>query len=336
MFYRASALARATERRRASNAARILRERGCQKIIIYLWRPEFAKALDLIDHDLSCYHLDDEYSFSRHEMPFDPREVRLIERVDHVFLHSPILCKKKSRWNANTHLVPMGADYQAFSTPRAEPEDLKRIPRPRIGYVGYIKGQLNLPLLTTLAKEHADLSFVFVGPLNANIPRYASELESLRRPLNVHVMGERHVANLPDYMQHMDVLTLGYKINDYTKFISPMKLHEYLATGRPVVGSPIPYLRLFPDVVSLAETETQWSAALRESLRPEANSRQRVEQRQRVAKQYDWGRVVLHIAWTICRSLGDRYVRRLAEAYGPPPQFVGAGLAERNLALSHA
>ena len=322
-FYRPAALARAAERRRLCSAAAELKKRGCRKLVIYIWRPEFASALGLLDHDASCYHLDDEYSFSRSEQPVDEREASLLRKANHVFIHSPALWLKKSPYSPGAHLIPMGADYYGFSAPRDEPADLRCIRRPRIGYVGYIKGQLDFPLLTRLAKAHPDWSFVFVGPKNANMPHYAAELEALSRLPNVHMLGGRPVGELPAYMQHMDVLTLGYRVNDYTKFISPMKLQEYLATGRPVVGTPIPYLKDFSEVIALAKTAEQWSAAIENALSPEALSPQRVEQRRRVAGQYDWGRVVFRIAWTICCSLGPDYVRRITQAYMPRAQVAG-------------
>ncbi|HUS46787.1 MAG TPA: glycosyltransferase [Phycisphaerae bacterium] len=333
-FYRPAVVARATERRRLSHAAATLRNHGCRKFILYAWRPEFAGALDVVDHDVSCYHIDDEYSFSRDERPVDEREAALLKRVDHVFIHSPALWAKKSAYNPSTHMIPIGADYRSFSTPRAEPADLRAVPHPRIGYVGYVKGQLDLPLMTALASAHADWSFVFVGPLNANMPRHAAELEALSRLPNVHMLGGRSVGELPAYVQHMDVLTLAYRLNDYTKFITPMKLHEYLASGRPVVGSPIPYLGLFRDVLALAETPRQWSAAIGEALRPHASGPQRIKQRRRVARRHDWGRIALRIAWAICGSLGDDYVRRVTEAYGPPPLFAGRGHGEMSMAPS--
>src|SRR5271169_6038460 len=49
-------------RRRLQQARQLLRDRGCSKIVLYLWRPEFADSLDLVDHHVSCYHIDDEYS----------------------------------------------------------------------------------------------------------------------------------------------------------------------------------------------------------------------------------------------------------------------------------
>jgi len=67
--------------------------RGAQTIIIYVWRPKLGSALDLIDHDLSAYHIDDEYSFSDTEVPLDECERRLIESVDQVFITSLYLVR---------------------------------------------------------------------------------------------------------------------------------------------------------------------------------------------------------------------------------------------------
>jgi glycosyltransferase involved in cell wall biosynthesis len=322
-FYRPALLARATDRARLLKAVGVLRSRGCRKFILYLWRPQFADALDLVDHEVSCYHVDDEYTFSSTEQPVDGCEEALLKRVNHVFIHSPALWSKKSPYRPDAHLVPMGGDYPSFSAPRDEPSDLRAVPHPRIGYVGYVKGQLDFALMIELAQANPRWSFVFVGPKNANMPRYAAQLEALERLPNVHMLGCRSVDRLPAYMQHMDVLTLAYRINDYTRFISPMKLQEYLATGRPVVGTPIPYLQSFCEVVNLAETPQQWSAAIGTALGPHARSRKLVEQRRRVARQYDWSNIVLRIAWAICSTLGDDYVRRITQAYFPPSLVAG-------------
>jgi hypothetical protein len=44
-----------------------------------------------------------------------------------------------------------------------------------------------------------------------------------------------------------------------------MKLHEYLASGRPVVGSPI-RSKDFVHVIRLARTTDEWSTAQRHAL----------------------------------------------------------------------
>ena len=90
-FYSPRWLARLSFRKRLEYARNLLFGRGCKKVILYLWRPEFGRALDSIPHDLSCYHIDDEYSFSAVDKPISDDELNLIKSVDHVFIHSPAL-----------------------------------------------------------------------------------------------------------------------------------------------------------------------------------------------------------------------------------------------------
>jgi hypothetical protein len=63
-FYRPAFLDELTARARLKAAVQDLRRRGCRKVVLYLWRPQFLADLDRVDHDVSCYHIDDEYSFS--------------------------------------------------------------------------------------------------------------------------------------------------------------------------------------------------------------------------------------------------------------------------------
>jgi glycosyltransferase involved in cell wall biosynthesis len=313
-----SFLARFTEQQRLRQAHRILLDRGCRKIILYAWRPDYESALDLLDHDLSCYHISDEYSFSEIEQPIDASEIRLISRVDQVFIHSIALLEKKGNLNPHTTLVPNGVDYQAYETPCNEPADLQSIPHPRIGYVGRIKPQLDLVLLTELALRHQGWSFVLVGPQD-NLGERAILIRQLAQMPNVYLLGDKSVSTLPAYTQHMDVCMLCYRVNDYTKFIYPLKLHEYLASGRPVVGSPIRSLQDIAHIIRLAWTTDEWSQALHDSLSPTANSPTQVEGRRHVARQHDWNALVDGIAQTLCSRLGPAYLKRFQESLVSAP-----------------
>jgi hypothetical protein len=73
----------------------VLEKVRSRRVVAYVWQPPFARALDLGDHDVSCDHVADEYSFSDREHPIPPDERVLIERVDQVFITSPALMEKK-------------------------------------------------------------------------------------------------------------------------------------------------------------------------------------------------------------------------------------------------
>jgi glycosyltransferase involved in cell wall biosynthesis len=273
--------------------------------------PDFAPALDLVPHDLSCYHIDDEYTFSTTELPLQADEERLIRRVDQVFIHSAALLEKKGHLNPNTVHVPNGVEYGAYATPQPEPADIRDIPHPRIGYTGMIKLQMDFPLLIALARHHSRWSFVFVGPLH-NVTGQESLVAELAGLPNVHMIGERRVADLPAYVQHFDACILCYVVNDYTKFIYPLKLHEYLASGRPVVGSPIRTLQDFKHVITLASGPDEWSRALSAALEPPAQSAESARARQEVAREFDWGKHAAVVARTFCERLGVSFKECIA------------------------
>jgi len=324
------ALRRLISARILADARRYLLGRGAKRIVLHLWRYNFAEALDLVPHDLSCYHIDDEYSFSDVDLPNDPTEARLLGRADQVIVHSARLLEKKGRLNPRTALVPNGVDYQAFARPQPEPADLARVPRPRIGYVGVIKKQLDLDLLVRLAGVRPDWSLVMVGPI-CNVSGKERTLATLQELPNVHFLGSKPVEALPGYVQHMDVCLMCYEVNDYTKYIYPLKLHEYLAAGRPAVAAPIDSVLDHADLVTLARSDGDWLRGVETALAPAASDTALVARRRARARAYDWDLLAdrvaallidrLGLSWhtdpTIATGVADWH-SRLLETHGAP------------------
>ena len=296
-------LGRRVWRERLKRAADRLRSRGCNKIVLYIWRPEFAEALNQGSYDFSIYHVDDEYSFSSTEMGLSLVERQLLESVGQVFIHSPAMMDKKGGFNPHTEFVPNGVDYQLYATSAPEPEDLRDIPRPRIGYVGSLKRMLDWDLLLELASGHPPWSFVFVGP-KAPHRDIDNALERISSLPNVHFLGAKPTGSLGAYPQHFDVCTMPYVLDDYTKYVYPLKMHEYLASGRPVVSAPIRSVEEFRKVITVAGSSQEWSKAIENSLSAEENTKNRRSQRQEVALEHDWRVLVDHIAQTIAGRLG--------------------------------
>jgi len=303
--YRPAFVAAWTERARLRHARALLRRAGARKIVLYLWRPEFAPTLDLLDHDLACYHVDDEYTFSETEQPLDAGEAALLKRVDQVFIHSPTLLQKKGGLNAHTLFVPNGVDYAAYTTPAPEPRDLAAVPHPRIGYVGVIKEQLDLGALLALARRRPQWSFVLIGPSRV-VGADAVHFTGLQQLPNVYILGAKPVTEVPAYVQHLDACLLCYRETGYTKFIYPLKLHEALAAGKPVVATPLPALQEFHNVITLARGADAWEQALSTALASDSQSAVAVERRRTVAREHDWTVLVDRVADAMIQRLGTR------------------------------
>lgn len=307
-----------TARLRLERAKAILRRHGCTRFVLYIWRPDYHEAIDLIEHDVSLYHVVDEYTFAFQEQPITPNEQRLLERSDCVIVHSPGLLDKKGHINPNTHYITNGVDYRTFAQSQAEPADMASIPRPRIGYSGRIKRQLDWSLLLDVVRANASYSFVFVGPMVTLTAKQQTEKDArdavFAEP-NVYYLGNKPKEAVPGYIQHMDVCSMCYLRNDYTKFIFPLKLHEYLAAGKPVVGTRIKSLEAFPEVVAVASTVDEWNTALSAALADSSRTSEKVQQRRAIARDNDWDTITFKVARVLGEKLGPDVVTRLENSH---------------------
>lgn len=293
-IYRPRWLSELLFRARLARARRHLRLAGCHRIVLFVWHPQFAAATRLTAHDVCVYYVNDEYSTDENFRILGEEE-DLLRTADLVFVHSPELMRLKGCYNPNTMSSPNGVDFKAFAAECAEPEDLRPIPRPRVGYAGVIKRQLDWDLIEAVADRNPNLSFVFLGPLGPH-PEIRAALDRLSARDNVHFLGERKAADVPAYVTHFDVGIMPYSRTPYTDRIFPLKLNEYLASGLPIIATPIKSLESFSDVVELAETTEEWSRALTLMLAEDAHRLEAREFRREIARQYDWDVIVDRIA----------------------------------------
>ena len=163
-------------------------------------------------------------------------------------------------------VLPNGADVDAFTDAGnlAEPPDLKALPRPRLGYVGAINRKVDLKLIADVASDRPEWQWVLVGRMeraelvsDPNLTEHFARCEVLP---NVHFVGQKNRLEVPAYVGHMDINTMCYRVdgNGWWKAIYPLKLHEYLAVGLPVISTPVESVLPFKDVVKIAKNANEW------------------------------------------------------------------------------
>jgi glycosyltransferase involved in cell wall biosynthesis len=340
-FYKPQSARRVLRYLRYARAAWSLRRLGCTRVVLYVWRPTYVDALEARRwFDAVVYHIDDEYTFSETATPITPTELRLIRESDAVIVHSPQLAERKGGINRRTFVVPNGVDYDLHARRHEPPAAISALPRPRIGYIGVVKKQLDIALLCRLAERSSNWSFVLVGPLG-NLSGVEADFQTLTHLPNVHLLGYREPDDLPAYLQAFDVCIMPYKVNHYTDCIYPLKLHEYLASGKPVVASDIRTLRDFSHVISLASGVDGWIAAIQSSLTEEARSDKSVSSRRAIAAQHDWRLLASKTASIIASLLGDEVRNRVPEMQpampaAPIEQTVPEAVADRATAVNRS
>lgn len=71
-------------------------------------------------------------------------------------------------------------------------------------------------------------------------------------PSNVKLIGPRLIDQLPAYLQHCDAALLPFIPGKISDAVSPIKIFEYLAMGKPVIATRLPEIADYPNV-SFAE-----------------------------------------------------------------------------------
>jgi len=190
-----------------------------------------------------------------------PLEAQLIGQADLVFTGGYSLYEAKAGRHGSVHPFPSSVDIAHFGRARsdaAEPADQAAIAGPKLGFYGVIDERMDLDLLTALADARPDWSIVMLGP----VVKIAED--DLPRRANIHWLGSKSYADLPDYLSGWHVALMPFAINDATRFISPTKTPEYLAAGRLVVSTPInDVVRHYgdSDVVLIADNAEAFVAA---------------------------------------------------------------------------
>lgn len=255
---------------------------------------------------LTTYHMTDLYSEWGHSADTD---AELLGAVGQTFASSSALFESCSPQTAHCSNLPNGVDYRLFSAPYPMPADLASIPAPRLIYAGVIKRQLRLDLLADLAQRRPSFSFVLVGPISTALGP-DPDLARMRQMPNVHLLGPKAVAELPQYLQHGDVGLLPYRLTNYTDHISPMKLYEYLATGIPCVGSPIRPLTEQQHLLDLVTTPDEWLTAIEKHLDGPNRNENEVALRQQVARAFDWDTLAIQYLAVLAQRLQESSPRR--------------------------
>lgn len=145
-----------------------------------------------------------------------------------------------------------------------ESPELSRIPKPRLGYLGGLKGRISLPLLRETLSRHPEWHFL------------SFETRKWLHLPNEHVLSWRSRDDLAGILAGLDVGFMPYDCTiPKNLHCVPLKLFDYFARGMPVVSTPIVFLQEYDDLVYLGSTPDELSDAISRALREPADSPKR-------------------------------------------------------------
>ena len=279
-----------------------IRKLGMKDIQLWTFMPTMVEFVGKLKEKKLIYYCVDEWS----EFSFIDKESiiqmerRLIEKSDLVITTAEKLYADKVKYNPNTHLIRHGVDFDHFAKaldPKTEePEDIRNLPKPRIGFYGLIHEWIDLRLIEAIAKAHPEWSIVMIGKISTD--------SSFLNPYsNVHFLGQKPYESLGGYCKAFEVGLIPFVINALTVNVNPIKLREYLAAGMPVVSTKLPEIDPYREVVYLAEDDDDFIRGVEKAL--EQTGSEWIKKRQKAVEGETWLAKVEEIS-NLIEAIPDR------------------------------
>jgi glycosyltransferase involved in cell wall biosynthesis len=217
--------------------AAVVRHHLPGEFVVWFYTPmALALARDLAAAAVVYDCMDQLSAFAGAPSGLREREHELFRRADVVFTGGQTLFESKRASHPNVHLFPSSVDVAHFAAARRvrdDPDDQAAIAHPRLGYFGVIDERLDYALIADVAAARPEWQVLLVGPTAKVDPA------ALPRAANIHYLGAKPYAQLPQYIAGWDVAIMPFARNEATRYISPTKTPEYLAAGKPVVSTSI-------------------------------------------------------------------------------------------------
>jgi glycosyltransferase involved in cell wall biosynthesis len=217
----------------------------------------------------------------------------LVKSVDMVISTSKELMNKKSLLNKKSFFIPNAANIahslKALDGDLAISPIFDGIRKPIIGYFGAIERRIDYDMVRQLLQLNPEKSFVFIGPID---DYYLNE-NDYKAP-NLYLKPAVPYDQLPAVLKGFDIAIIPFKKDEVSNNIFPLKLFEYLGSGKPVVSTNFnPDLQDFTNnCVSFCENAEEFTTALNMSLKDNIELQQK---RLAVAADNTWEHRIVEI-----------------------------------------
>lgn len=199
----------------------------------------------------------------------------LSEEADIIICSSQGLYTLQKKYGNKVHIIRNGADFEYFKEAAMVPNNKIK----QVGFIGSLAPWLDYNLIDYIIEKNLDKKFVFVGEFYDIKPNFNYS--------NAVFTGRKDYKDLIKYMKSTDVFINPFKITPMTNCVSPIKLYEYLSTGKPIVSTAI--LEVVPldrDYVYVGKTYEQFNSLLNMALKEDIVNKK--QNRQRYAYQNSW------------------------------------------------
>lgn len=252
---------------------RAIAKLGFERILSWFLVPHPGFLAGQLGESMSVFYCIDDYSTlpGVNAAQVKAMDETLSRRVDLIYACSPSLVEAKQTLNRHVIFSPHGVDAEMFGAAADRsgplPEKARGLKRPVVGFFGVLDTRFDVKLIEFLAGRRPDWTFLLVG-------RAAVDTAALAALPNVVMPGAVKYETLPDWARAFDICIMPYYQDAFSKAANPLKLREYLATGRAVVSVPTPEVQRFAADVAVAHNYEEFLARLDSELAADSPEKQ--------------------------------------------------------------
>jgi len=253
------------------------------RLIVWINNPYYSLMARLLKPKIAVYDCPDAIVFKnskKRQRTYDELKKEVLQESTVSLFTSKALLEEGQRVSRNCFYVPNGVNVQTFNQTRGQrPEDMKGLSGKIVGAVGTFDERIDVELMSFALENIRDATFALVGPIFVN-------MRDLANHPRVFIAGKRRYEEIPAFIEAFDVALIPYRLNEVTRAVYPVKLHEYLILGKPVVGTNLPELEQFSDIIWIAKTKEEFAEYIRVALNESQNGirRKRIDR----AKANSW------------------------------------------------
>lgn len=291
------------ETRIANRVKQVIRKFSIQKyIFINSFNFHYPNVIKHLNASLYVYHCVDPLIVNHDVKHGVISEAMIVQSCDFVICTSKQLFKEKRAANPHTYFVPNAADVHHSSKARniSLPihKSLLNIKKPIVGYFGNIERRINFELLMAVVQRLPEVNFVFAGPIDN---QWISKDFHLLP--NVHFIGHVPYAEMPTVLKGFDVAIIPFKKDEVSQTIFPLKLFEYLGTGKPVIATDFNLdLREFTlDTIPYCSSTDEFTSEIKNALSNDTPARQ--AERVAIAEENSWEKRLTEISQLLAEYL---------------------------------
>lgn len=266
------------------------RKRGFRADNTILWvfppHPYIDRLREVIPHRGVITHVIDDFTKFNPEHPLyafaKAQYPRLAQWSDMIVTTSKANQEFFSRAGRPCHMFWPAVDDSFLAAPGELPYRAGG-GRPRLGYVGWIMERTDLELIKYVATHRPDWQVTLVGP---QYPEDILERSGVLTQPNVEYRGPILQDEVPAFLQSLDVCLMPHADTEYSRSMGPLKLYQYLASGRPIVSTSVEGLDQLREYIHVAGNYEEFVHHIEDALGSDNTelSRKRIE----AARTHTW------------------------------------------------